>query len=65
MANDRFNPASYYIVKGNILNIVWDEICAPYLAISRPPLTAQLQDRLELVRSNAVEDTSGRSRFHR
>jgi len=62
---DRFNPASLYVIQGNILNIVWDEVCAPYLAIARSPIKEQLEARLELVRNNAIEDTSGRTRYHR
>jgi hypothetical protein len=61
----RFNPASYYIIKGNILNIVWDEVCQPYLDSAVSPVKEQLQDRLGLVRDNAFEDPSGASRFRR
>ena len=61
----RFNPASFYVIPGNILNIVWDEVCAPYLAISRSPVKEQLEARLGLIQANAVEDTTGRSRFNR
>ena len=61
----RFNPASFYVIPGNILNIVWEEVYQPYLAIARGPVKDQLEQRLGLILNNAVEDTSGRSRFNR
>jgi hypothetical protein len=62
---DRFNPGSLYVIPGNILNIVWEEVCQPYLAIARSPIKEQLESRLGMILNNAIEDTSGRSRYHR
>jgi hypothetical protein len=61
----RFNPASYYVIQGNLLNIVWDEVCTPYLAIVTSPEKERLQDRIGIILNNAVEDPSGASRFRR
>lgn len=65
MAEPRFKPNSYYVIPGNVLNIVWDEICMPYLALSRPPLTDKLTERIGIVQASMVEDESGRSRHRR
>lgn len=66
MAAPRFKPDAQYVIPGNILNIIWDEVCEPFLNAPRPPADQKkLEQRLGIVLNSAVEDTFGRSRFNR